>query len=69
MQDPSISGGNQCGINAAVVVVSFAAIKQWNALLLQIAQALSVLAIDDTRAPGSPATYGREVARDNLVSI
>jgi len=56
MQDPSISSGNQCGINAAVVFVSFAAIGQRSALLLQIAQALSVLAINDTRAPGGPAT-------------
>jgi hypothetical protein len=69
MQDPSISSGSQCGINATMVVVSFTATGQRSALLLQIAQALSVLAIDDTRAPGSPATYGRKVARDSLVSI
>jgi len=62
MQDPSISSENQqCGINAALVVGSFAATGQRSALLLQIAQALSVLAIDDTRAPGSPATYARKV--------
>jgi hypothetical protein len=69
MQEPSISGGHQSGINAAVLVVSFTATGQRCALLSQIAQALFVLAIDDTRAPGSPATYSRKVARDNLVSI
>jgi hypothetical protein len=69
MQDPSISSGKQRGINAAVVVVSFTATGQRSALLSQIVQAPFVLAVDDTRAPDSPATYGRKVARDNPVSI
>jgi hypothetical protein len=69
MQDPSISSGKQCGINAAVIVQSFAATGQRSALLLQIAQALFVLAIDHARTKGSPATYGRKVESYNLVSI
>jgi hypothetical protein len=36
MHDPSISSGHQCGINAAVVVVFFAATGQRNTLPLQI---------------------------------
>ena len=69
MQEPTISSGSQCGINAAVLVVSFAATGQRSALLSQIEQALFVLAVEDTRAKGSPATYGQKVARDNSVSI
>ncbi|SRR6266478_479553 len=52
--------GNQFAINETVVVVSFTATWQRGALLLQIAQAISVLAIDDARAPGGPATCGRK---------
>ena len=49
MQDPGIASDKQRAINAAVVVVSFAATGERDALLLQMAQA-PPLAIDDTRA-------------------
>jgi hypothetical protein len=55
MHDPSSSGkGQNPAINVAVVVISFASTGQRGALVLQMAQALSVLAIDDTRAPDRP---------------
>jgi hypothetical protein len=56
VQEPSISGGEDTkpAINAAVVVVSFTATGQRGALVLQMAQALPVLAIDNTRAPDGP---------------
>jgi hypothetical protein len=61
MHDPSIScEGQKATVNVAVVVVSFASTGKGGALLLQMAQALSVLAIYDTRAPGGPTTYVRK---------
>ena len=65
MHDPAISSAyKQCGINEAIVVGSIAATGQRTPLRFQMAQALSILAIDDTRAPGGPATYGRKVEWD-----
>lgn len=55
MQDPSISGDDQRAINEAVIVICFAAAGKRCALLLQMAQALSVLAINHARATGGRA--------------
>jgi hypothetical protein len=52
MHDPSISREKHPPIKAAVVIVFFAATRQRAALLLQMAQALPVLAINDAGAPG-----------------
>jgi hypothetical protein len=64
MHDPSISREKHPPIKAAVVIVFFAATRQRAALLLQMAQALPVLAINDAGAPGgltAEATPGEGV--------
>jgi hypothetical protein len=56
MDDPSIPGEKQTTINPAVIIACFAAAGLRGALLLQIAQAPPVLAIDrctGTRRPDS----------------
>lgn len=59
LQDPTIAKNVQPTVHAAVLIGSFgAASRKSNALVLQAAQALPVLAVDDARAPCREADCG-----------
>ena len=55
LQDPTIAEASQPAVKEALVIVSLATTRKWSALILQTAQALSVLAVYDAGAPGGPA--------------
>lgn len=66
MQDPSISGDKQRAINEAVIVIAFTASGMRGAMLMQMTQALPVLAIDHARAPGGMAACDRKGQRVSI---
>jgi len=55
LQDPSIAEEIQPAMKEAPAIVSLATTGKWNALILQTAQTLSVLAVYDAGAPAGPA--------------
>jgi hypothetical protein len=69
MQDPSISGDKQRAINEAVIVIAFTASGMRGAMLMQMTQALPVLAIDHARAPGGMAACDRSQYHEMWATI
>jgi hypothetical protein len=59
LHDPSIPEDGQPPVDAAVFVVRFAATLKRGAFVVQVAQPLPILAVDDAGAPGGKATYQR----------